>query len=76
MKKNVYVIENKNDRTNVMGEQTYNSLTEAKSWADCIEEDIDLYNEEVDEDERISKSDIIVSYYDAKGVQRGEWPLF
>ena len=76
MKKNVFVIENKKDRTNAMGEELFATLEDARSWKDCIEEDIENYNADADEDELISKADYIVAYYDEQGVQRGEWDLF
>ena len=76
MKKNVYVIENRKDRTNAMGEELFATFADAKRWADCVEEDIENYNTYADEDEFLSKEDFIVSYYDENGVQRGEWNLF
>ena len=76
MKKNVYVIENRKDRTNAMGEELFATFEDARRWADCIEEDIENYNAAADEDELLSKADFIISYYDENGVHRGEWDLF
>lgn len=73
-----YQIQNKNDRTNAFTDdrkQCFETLEEARSWADAIWEQEESLNAEMDEDDRTSKDDFIIAYYE-KGVQRGEYPLF
>lgn len=70
-----YRIENKKDRLNAFSddaEQHFDSLEEARGWAD---EFWDGILKSIGEDEYPDKNDYIVAYY-LEGVQRGEWPLF
>ena len=73
-----YQIQNKNDGTNAFNgekEQHFETLEEARSWADAIWEQEEVLNAEADEDERTSKDDFVVAYYE-RGVHRGDFPLF
>lgn len=71
-----YIIENKNDGTNAFSDdpdQHFDSLEQAKDWADALWESImDCVGKD---DDMPQKSDYIVAYY-KDGVQCGEWPLF
>lgn len=54
-------------------EQLFDTLDEARSWADAIWESLTW---DADEDEEPQqKKDCIIAYYE-NGVNRGEYPLF
>lgn len=79
-KRNGYQIQHVAGRMNAMSEdqnQTYASLEEARDWADCVAEEIETYNAEIDPDitPPLRKEDYVIAYY-VDGVERGEFPLF
>lgn len=56
--------------------QTFETLEEARSWADAIWEQDEQINAETDDEElRTKKEDYHVAYYE-NGVNRGTYPLF
>ena len=73
-----YQIQNKNDHTNALNgerEQCFDTLEEARSWADALWEQEEQINAELDGEDRTSKDDFIVAYFE-NGIQHGEYPLF